>query len=47
MTYRLEKIYPSTFISISDILTTYEVSNGQNLTEISNKQNIISTCIPF
>ena len=47
MTYRLEKIYPSTFISISDILTAYEVSNGQNLTEISNKQNIISTCIPY
>lgn len=47
MTYRLEKIYPSTFISISDILTAYEVSNGSNLTEISNKENIISTCIPY
>jgi hypothetical protein len=47
MTYRLEKIYPSTFISVSDILTAYEVSNGQNLTEISNKQNIISTCVPY
>ena len=47
MTYRLEKIYPSTFISISDILTAYEVSNGKNLTEISNKENIISTCIPY
>lgn len=47
MTYRLEKIYPSTFISISDILTAYEVSNGSNLAEIGNKENIISTCIPY
>ncbi len=47
MTYRLEKIYPSTFISISDILTVYEVSGGQNLTEISNKENIITTCVPY
>ena len=47
MTYRLEKIYPSTFISVSDILTAYEVSNGDNLTEISNKNNIISTCVPY
>ena len=47
MTFRLEKIYPSTFISVSDILTAFEVSNGQNLTEISNKENIISTCIPY
>ena len=47
MTYRLEKLCPSTFISISDILTAYEVSNGDNLTEISNKNNIISTCVPY
>ena len=47
MTYRLEKLYPSTFISISDILTAYEVSGGYNLTEIGEKKNLISTCIPF
>ena len=47
MTYRLEKLCPSTFISISDILTAYEVSNGDNLTEISNKNNIISTRVPY
>ena len=47
MTYRLEKIYPSSFISISDILTAYEVSGGKNLNEISNINNKISTCIPI
>ena len=47
MTFRLEKIYPSTFISLSDILTAFEVSNGENLTEIGNKENIISTCVPY
>lgn len=47
MTYRLQNIYPSTFISISDILTAYEVSGGQNLSDISNPNNKISTCIPI
>jgi len=47
MTYRLEKIYPGTFVSISDILTAYEISNGKNLTEIGNKNNEICTCIPY
>jgi len=47
MTYRLEKIYPGTYISISDILMAFEVSNGKNLTEIGNKNNEICTCIPY
>jgi len=47
MTYRLEKIYPGTFISMSDILMAYEVSNGENLTVIGNKNDEICTCIPY
>jgi len=47
MTYRLEKVYPGTYISMSDILMAYEVSNGENLTVIGNKNNEINTCIPY
>ena len=46
MTYRLAKIYPSTFVSISDILTAFESSSGKDLTEIGRKENIITTCVP-
>ena len=46
MTYRLKSIYPGTFISLSDILISYEVTGGQNLKEIGTKNEII-TAIPF
>ena len=46
MTYRINNIYPSTFISLSDILTTYELSGGQNLKEIGT-QNEINISVPY
>lgn len=47
MTYRLNKLYPSSFISISDILIVHELTQGQSLTEIGNKENKINTAIPY
>ena len=46
MTYRINNMYPSTFISLSDILTTYELSGGQNLKEIGT-QNEINVSVPY
>ena len=46
MTYRVKAIYPGTFISLSDILTTYELTGGQNLKEIGT-QNEINISIPY
>ena len=46
MTYRLNTLYPGTFVSLSDILIAYETTNGQNLKEIGSK-NEINTSIPY
>ena len=46
MTYRIKTLYPGTFISLSDILTTYELAGGQNLKEIGTN-NEINICIPY
>ena len=46
MTYRIKTLYPGTFVSLSDILTAYEVTGGQNLKEIGSK-NEINISVPF
>ena len=46
MTYRINTLYPGTFVSLSDILIAYETTNGQNLKEIGSKNEII-TSIPY
>ena len=46
MTYRVKILYPGTFVSLSDILTAYEVTGGKNLKEIGT-QNEINTTIPY
>ena len=46
MTFRIKAIYPGTFISLSDILTTYELTGGENLKEIGT-DNKINICIPY
>ena len=46
MTYRIKSLYPGTFISLSDILTAYGITGGQNLKEIGS-QNEINTTIPY
>ena len=46
MTYRIKTLYPGTFISLSDILTAYEVTGGQNLKEIGS-QNEINISVPY
>ena len=46
MTYRLNTLYPGTFVSLSDILIAYETTNGQNLKEIGSK-NEINTSMPY
>ena len=46
MTYRIKTLYPSTFVSLSDILTAYELTGGQNLKEIGSK-NEINISVPY
>ena len=46
MTYRIKTLYPGTFISLSDILTAYEITGGQNLKEIGSK-NEINISVPY
>ena len=46
MTYRIKTLYPGTFVSLSDILTAYELTGGQNLKEIGSK-NEINISVPY
>lgn len=46
MTYRIKILYLGTFVSLSDILTAYEVTGDQNLTEIASKNEIIIS-VPY
>ena len=46
MTYRIKKLYPGTFVSLSDILTAYELTGGQQLKEIGSN-NEINISVPY
>ena len=46
MTYRIKTLYPGTFVSLSDILTAYELTGGQQLKEIGS-DNEINISVPY
>ena len=46
MTYRIKTLYPGTFVSLSDILTAYEITGGQQLKEIGS-DNEINISVPY
>ena len=46
MTYRIQQLYPGTFISLSDILIAYEIKKENSLKEIGGN-NEINICIPY
>ena len=47
MTYRINKFYQGTFVSISDLITAIEVSGGKNLAPIGKQEEEIINVIPY